>query len=95
MSLVQEEPVEPLVEIVMMRDVPPRDPGMARAPGQSAESASPEIAEPSRRSQGIGPEAGEGQVKKVADIAPLDDEASLHVHLADRQTRIERDRAQR
>ena len=69
--LVQEEPVEPLVEIVVMRDVPTRDPGMARAPA-SRPSAPRPIAEPARSGQRIGPEAGEGQVEKLADIAPLD-----------------------
>ena len=85
---VEEEGIEPPVEIVMMGDVVPRPAAPIELPGVPREIAHPPLqAAPARNHFGLIEQDG----KRVRNRAVLDHERAVHIGFAERQFGIEED----
>ncbi len=92
---VEEQAVEPAVEVVVVRDVAPRPPG-------GVELRQPPRHQPDRLAQlhhrvaaGLRRQVGDQHVQHLEDAAADRDEPALHVALADGQRRVQRQPPQR
>ena len=85
---IEEQLVEPMVEIIMMGDVAARAPEVVAADGAAGEEA---IASKQARGQRARRRlrVAQHEFKEVVDGAALDDEAAVHEQLADAQLGVE------
>ena len=86
---VEEEPVEPLVEVVVVRDVGARRLEADGAQHRRVGDAAAERAGPGRRGGDLGAGVGLGERDQLVDVALLEDEPAVHVHLGDGEARVE------
>src|SRR5207253_733185 len=87
---IEEEVVEPIGKLVMMRNVAL----CARLPVDSAQQGERPVATPSDRlaagAAALPPHIVGEEVEKIEDVAILDDELTVHIGFTDRQPRIAR-----
>ena len=86
---VEEEPVEPFVEVVVVRDVGARRLEPDGAQDRRVGDAAAEVQDPGGRGGDLGARVGLGERDQVVDVALLDDEAAVHVHLGEGEAGIE------
>ena len=92
---VEEEPVEPLVEVVVVRDVGAGGLEADGAQDRRVGDAAADVEDLGAGGGDLGAGVGLGERDQLVDVAGLDDEPAVHVHLGDREGRVEQDGAQR
>ena len=92
---VEEEAVEPLVEVVVVGDVGARRLEADGAQDGRVGDAAPEVVDPGEGGGDLGAQVGLGEQDELEDVALLDDDAALHVHLGEGEAGIEEHAAER
>ena len=92
---VEEEPVEPLVEVVVVRDVGARRLDADGAEDRRGGDAAAQVLHPGAGGGELRAGVGLGQRDQVVDVAFVEEEAAVHVHLGGRELGVEQHRPQR
>ena len=92
---VEKEPVEPFVEVVVMGDVGAGGLEADGADHRGVGDAAPEVEALGGRGGELGARVVLGERDEVVDVALLDDDAAVHVHLGEGEAGIEEDAADR